>query len=351
MKTLDSLIQLFNDHGYLAYGVGGCVRDYLLNREIHDYDLATDATPDQMLVLFDGYLTTTMGKQYGTIGVYYQDQWFECTTFRKDIDSLDYRHPQAVSFNASLKEDVLRRDFTINALAYYQGDIIDYVNGQEDLQNKLIRSVGSPSLRFQEDALRLLRALRFASELGFRIEQSTLEAIDKHLDLLTHISKERITQELKRLVMGPYVNDGYFYLLERILNTKVNPIGNEKYFVSRLLRLAPDIDYKSLKLSKTHIKQIELIREYKDRNINLSKLVNNHGYENVLVLADYKNESVENITVKDLKITGHHLIDLNIEEKKRASLLNKLLEDVIDGKVNNDLSSLLKRLDELDDFR
>lgn len=345
MKRLTNLIDLFNQHGYQAYGVGGCVRDYLMNRTIHDFDVATDATPDQMLEMFKGYKTRSIGHRYGTIGVYFEKNWYECTTFRSEESTLDFRHPKHVKFEASLKTDVLRRDFTMNALAYDKGNIIDYVNGQKDIESKTIRAVGDPSERFKQDALRILRALRFVSELGFSIEDKTYQSMIEAQDLLMHISKERITQELERLVMGEYLNhsiDKYADLLSSILGSSINTVFDQRTFIGRLMKMAPDFNYQEFKLSNTHNLQILLINKYKDNNINLSKLVDRYGFKTVEVLADYKQEQFQNITIKDLKISGSDLIRLGVLQKKRGTLLRKLLDDVIDEKVNNEHESLIE---------
>lgn len=353
MKKLDNLLRFFNEHGYQAYGVGGCVRDLLLNREINDFDVATNATPDQMLIIFDGYPINTIGQRFGTIGVLFENTWFECTTFRTESETADYRHPEIINFNTNFESDVQRRDFTINALGYYQEKIIDYVNGLEDLNHQLIRAVGDPNLRFQEDALRMLRALRFVSEIGFTIEQQTFVALNDNIKLLEKISKERILQELKKLVNGEYLNfliTEYGNLLVKIFKSDTNQVSHQKYFVSRLMTIMPNISYKDLKLSRNEIKQIELIEKYKSININLTKLVNEYGYQNVIVLADYKNELIENITIKNLSISGYDLIQLGIEKEKRASLLKQLLMDVLDHKVENKRESLIERLNDLNDI-
>lgn len=177
MKKLDQLISFFNDHGYQAYGVGGCVRNYLLGLKIHDFDVATDATPLEMLSLFKDFKTSTVGQKYGTIGVYFDGLFFECTTYRSDSLKSDFRRPETVTYESSLYKDLKRRDFTMNGLAYKQGELIDVVNGESDINHRLIRAVGNPKVRFMEDALRMLRALRFVSELGFEIERETLLAM------------------------------------------------------------------------------------------------------------------------------------------------------------------------------
>ena len=144
-------------HGYEAYLVGGFVRDFLLGRETHDIDCATNALPHEIEAIFSSYKQSHIGKDHGTIGVKINGDWIEITTYRLDQETKDHRRPQSVIFTPSLKEDVVRRDFTINALAIgSSGEMIDFVNGQKDLESKIIRCVGDPELRFYEDALRIL---------------------------------------------------------------------------------------------------------------------------------------------------------------------------------------------------
>ncbi|HET7615418.1 MAG TPA: CCA tRNA nucleotidyltransferase, partial [Bacillales bacterium] len=160
------------ENGYEAYIVGGAVRDHLIGRRVKDIDIATSATPDKVDGLFDK--TIPVGVEHGTVVVRFRHQSFEVTTFRKESDYKDHRRPSAVSFVSSLHEDLQRRDFTINAMALSrEGELIDPCDGRSDLQRKLIRTVGTAKERFEEDPLRMMRAVRFASELDFRIEAET----------------------------------------------------------------------------------------------------------------------------------------------------------------------------------
>ena len=162
------LLEQLEHHGYQAYYVGGCVRDYLMERPIHDIDITTSATPDEVEALFDK--TIPVGKEHGTINVVYQGENYEITTFRAEAEYTDHRRPSEVYFVRELYEDVKRRDFTMNALAMdtdYQ--LHDYFNGRADIQHKLIRTVGEAQERFDEDALRILRGLRFQAQLGLSL--------------------------------------------------------------------------------------------------------------------------------------------------------------------------------------
>ncbi|MBL7114309.1 MAG: CCA tRNA nucleotidyltransferase [Kiritimatiellae bacterium] len=186
-----------HQNGFTALWAGGCVRDLLLNRPPIDYDIATNAHPETVLKLFKGSLAT--GKSFGVVRVPIDEHWFEVATFRKDHDYQDGRHPERVTFTDA-RHDAERRDFTINAMFFdpHTSEIIDYVQGMQDLKDKIIRCVGDPATRFAEDHLRLLRAPRFASTLNFEIEPLTAQAIRNDADNIERISVERIRTELTR---------------------------------------------------------------------------------------------------------------------------------------------------------
>lgn len=191
--------------GYPAYLVGGSVRDALMGRPIHDLDVTTAAQPHQVKDVFPQLRALDTGLQHGTITLLTQTGAVEVTTFRSEQGYSDHRHPSGVTFTASLEEDLSRRDFTMNALALGLDGLHDPFHGAADIAHNLIRCVGDPETRFTEDALRMLRGLRFASTLGFSIEAETAAAIHRCAPLLTHISTERITSELVRLLCGAHV--------------------------------------------------------------------------------------------------------------------------------------------------
>jgi len=199
-KNIARFATHFFQNGYSLYIVGGAVRDWALSRKVTDYDFATDATPQQVSALFSHVIPT--GIDHGTVTVLYGNESYEVTTFRVDDEYLDSRHPNQVSFVSTIEEDLKRRDFTINALAIdiQSNRLIDYHHGVEDLQGKIIRAIGDPEKRFEEDALRMLRAIRFSSSLEFTIEENTKRAIGKLHHLLTHVSGERIHIELFKIL-------------------------------------------------------------------------------------------------------------------------------------------------------
>lgn len=199
VKIIDNLER----SGHEAYGVGGCIRDCLMGKEPQDWDICTSALPEEVMELFESFNLVKAGLKHGTVGVVMDGEIFEITTYRVDGEYEDCRRPKEVTFTPSLREDLARRDFTINAMAYNprQG-LIDYCGGIQDLKNRRLRCVGDPKKRFSEDALRIFRALRFASVLGFDIEKGTERGMFECRDRLNNIAKERINGEFSKLILG-----------------------------------------------------------------------------------------------------------------------------------------------------
>ena len=206
--TLDpgaaALLDALHAAGYAAYAVGGCVRDSLLGRTAHDWDLCTSALPQQVMELFGTEQCIPTGLQHGTVTIKYGGQLYETTTFRTEGSYTDGRHPDAVQFVPDVREDLARRDFTINAMAYNAAEgLVDPFGGQADLQNGLLRAVGEPQQRFTEDALRILRLYRFAARFGFALDAATARAARQLAPHLDCISAERIQEELAKLLAAP----------------------------------------------------------------------------------------------------------------------------------------------------
>jgi len=219
------ILEKFEKAKFEIYIVGGSVRDLLLDREIIDWDFTTNATPNQILEIFPkGFYDN----KFGTVGISHPSspEPYEITTFRKEIGYTDRRHPDKVIWGKSLKEDLARRDFTINAMAL-QGktpsELIDPFNGQKDLKAKIIRAVGDPNKRFSEDALRMMRAIRLATELGFTIEQKTFQAIQDNATLINQIAKERVKDELFKILKSDFPADGFTLLLSSGLLEQIMP--------------------------------------------------------------------------------------------------------------------------------
>ena len=198
---LKFILNRFASSGYEAFLVGGCVRDALMGLTPHDYDITTNARPDQVHSLFNDCRIIDTGIKHGTVTLLLNGEPYEITTYRRETEYDDHRHPNSVTYSDSLYEDLVRRDFTINAFAYNpEKGLIDYFNGIDDLDNKVLRCVGAPEERFDEDALRILRALRFASRFHLAIESRTEAALFSRKDLLKYISVERITSEFNEII-------------------------------------------------------------------------------------------------------------------------------------------------------
>lgn len=229
------VLERIQSYHHDAYFVGGCVRDLLLDRPIGDIDIATSATPEQIMTIFDKVIP--IGTDFGTVIVRHQHQSFEVTTFRLDGDYSDQRHPDSVKFVHSIDLDLERRDFTINALAMDKdGEVIDLFSGKKDLKNKKIKAVGNGYDRFVEDPLRIIRALRFSSQLGFTIEEKTFA----HMKLVTKqietIAIERIANEITKLFAGDYVDFSLNYLIETKVYNYLPIMVESPYIVSKIPR-------------------------------------------------------------------------------------------------------------------
>lgn len=218
-------------HGYEAYIVGGSLRDMILERAPSDFDVTTSALPEQTLSVFSDMKTIPTGLQHGTVTVLSEGNPIEVTTFRTDGEYLDSRHPESVSFTRNIEEDLARRDFTVNAIAYNEErGIIDPFGGANDIKNKLLRAVGDPDERMREDALRIMRGLRFSAQLGFSIEENTLLALERKKDGLANVSRERIGVEMAKLVTAPYPEDALRIMIKAGISEHVlgNYIPSEK---------------------------------------------------------------------------------------------------------------------------
>ena len=202
-KPVEKALQMLYNANMEAYAVGGCVRDSLLGKTPNDWDITTSATPKEVEQVFEGYRVLETGIKHGTVTVLLDGTPLEITTFRVDGQYLDARHPESVSFSRNLLDDVTRRDFTVNTLCWNpQTGVVDLCGGIADLQKGILRAVGEPDRRFQEDALRILRGLRFSATLGFKIEAETAKSILRNRQLLTAVSAERIQEEFTKLLLG-----------------------------------------------------------------------------------------------------------------------------------------------------
>ncbi|MFA7435589.1 MAG: CCA tRNA nucleotidyltransferase [Bacilli bacterium] len=382
-------INLLERNGYEAYVVGGAVRDYLMGMTPHDFDLSTNATPIDVKKVFKSYFVIDTGIKHGTVSVMIDKHLLEITTYRFEEEYTDYRRPNEVHFIKNIKEDLIRRDFTINAICFNK-DILDLVGGINDLNLKLIRAIGDPIKRFTEDPLRILRALRFASVLDFKIEENTKTAIIKNFSLLEKVSKERINSEFSKILLGKNSKNillEYKTLLEEyVLRTNINETNIiastylENDLILRLACLFIDFDYKeieekllALKYPKKHIKKIVLIIENYNLDLNIDKLgimkiLKKVDYDiiGLIIKIKYAYLKVENqnsnildsyayiykslkskyLKLKDLKINGKDLIEIGFKEGIEIKyVLEKLLDECISG-LENEYEVLIKKAEE-----
>lgn len=221
------ILKILQDKGHNAYIVGGAVRDYTLGKVTEDIDITTSATPEEVSALFRK--TIPVGLSHGTVVVRHCHHSYEITTFRKESDYKDHRRPSYVAFVSSLHEDLGRRDFTINAMAMsLHGDIIDPFDGRNDIEHGVLRTVGQAQERFQEDPLRMMRAIRFTSQLSFGIEKNTLQALNQWADDLSHISVERIRDEFEKLLMGDDIRRALLILVNTGLYAYLPGLSDKK---------------------------------------------------------------------------------------------------------------------------
>lgn len=368
-----------------SYVVGGCIRDALLGRTPNDWDVTTNCPAESILEIFtaeDGFEAYPTGLAHGTVTVVRDHNPVEVTTFRSETAYVDHRHPMVVHFHDTVDCDLARRDFTVNAMAYSPSEgLIDLHGGMSDLENRLLRCVGEPEIRFNEDALRILRALRFASVLDFEIEEQTANAALKLRGLLIHISRERITAELEKLLCGkaapriirrfhPIIEDLFPALpADAVVSSAkyIQSLGNAP-FALKLAALLSDIDliringgFMNLRLdSKTRKHTENLLRHLHtalDTPADIKRLCRDIGadaVEDIIRLGIARSErdpsvldalagvldSGECYTVGMLKISGGELLSMGAVPREIGGMLEALLEGVIDGRLPNDRESL-----------
>lgn len=283
-KEPSEILERLSAKGYSAYAVGGCVRDTLLGILPHDWDITTSALPEEILAVFSDEHTIPTGLKHGTVTVMKNHMPFEVTTFRIDGAYSDSRHPESVTFSDRISDDLSRRDFTINALAWNrENGIVDCFSGIEDLEKGLIRAVGTPEKRFEEDALRILRGYRFASQLGFEIEENTRKALISESPRLKNISRERVSAEFCRLI----TSKGAIRVLEMLESDGILPyiLSGEPYHLPprdvlcRLDTLPGELEDRLALLLRGN--EPEAVREWL-RSLRLS----NKQYGDIVTLAD-----------------------------------------------------------------
>lgn len=388
-SSVEYVLSKLKENGYQAYVVGGAVRDFLMGKTPHDYDLTSDALPSQISDVFKDFYQEHSGEKHGTIRVIIDHKPIEITTFRCDEGYTDYRRPDNVEFVKDVYIDSKRRDFSVNAFYYSEGHIYDFHEGLEDLNNKVIKTIGNPSARFHEDALRILRAIRFSAKLGYEIESKTKTALLDCKEELNLIAKERILIELKEIssTSNFFRNIKEYFPIFKLIIPCLDKIGNSiddiynfdtksygDYIASLSAlfslreinndfmpwRLFIKMDNESINAIKTLIKlkDINFNNSFDDDYINglilLSKPVDINVFKNYLInlynLKRFKNDDIDSIlnrvdilsegdtpySLKDLEIDGNDLLKLGIEKNQYfKEILNEVLLRCNQGDLNN----------------
>lgn len=388
-SSVEYVLSKLKENGYQAYVVGGAVRDFLMGKTPHDYDLTSDALPSQISDVFKDFYQEHSGEKYGTIRVIIDHKPIEITTFRCDEGYTDYRRPDNVEFVKDVYIDSKRRDFSINAFYYSEGHIYDFHEGLEDLNNKVIKTIGNPSTRFHEDALRILRAIRFSAKLGYEIESKTKTALLDCKEELNLIAKERILIELKEIssTSNFFRNIKEYFPIFKLIIPCLDKIGNSiddiynfdtKSYGDYIASLSALFSLREInndfmpwrlfiKMDNESINAIKTLIKLKDINFNnffdddyinglilLSKPVDINVFKNYLInlynLKRFKNDDIDSIlnrvdilskgntpySLKDLEIDGNDLLKLGIEKNQYfKEILNEVLLRCNQGNLNN----------------
>ena len=387
-ENVNYIISRLREYGYRADVVGGPVRDFLLGKVPSDYDLTTDATPDKVKAIFNSHRTVDVGIQHGTVALILDGEQYEITTYRVDGEYTDSRHPDSVAFTVDIAEDLRRRDFTMNAIAYNPTDgITDPYGGEEDVRARLIRAVGDPVTRFTEDALRILRGARFASVLGFTVDEETADAMLMLAPRLSSVSAERIYVEWEKLTAGDFAYGAIekFLSVIRVFLPELSDLKmppEERFsaaaaearrlalFLSSGLDDASESFYLAMRRLKAKNAVAELgrdaLRVLCDGGFDFSTVgheLKKYGLEAVR-LASATAEIVRNISapsqaidgylesgrpyeISGLKIGGKELLSLGYSGRSVGVILRHLLDKVIDGELENDKRALIEAVDSM----
>lgn len=376
-ENVIKIAEILKKHGYKSYAVGGCIRDALMSREPNDWDMNTDCSPEKMLEIFEseGIRTIPTGLKHGTVSILLDGEIYECTTFRIDGDYTDSRHPNSVTFASDVAEDLRRRDFTVNAMAgdpLTEGEIVDVFGGREDIEAKIIRAVGDAETRFTEDALRILRAIRFATVLNFEIDCDTRSAAIALGSRLKDISAERKSVELQKILLSKHADRGISLLLETDLAKYIHPdISRPRvalstlpsHFSARLAAIFASVPNLScMKLSGEVTKQtktlcddefyLEATNKFAKNGAKARYMLSKYGEiapDAALLRGDGElaeaivNESKKSpaIAIRDLAVNGNDLISVGIEQRRLGEILSQLLLSVIEAPSLNEKDTLI----------
>ena len=369
-------LNTLENNGFEAYCVGGAVRDHLMGKIPFDYDITTNATPNEITSLFPKTVPT--GIKHGTVTVVTDSGNVEITTYRSDGLYSNNRSPECVTFEKNVESDLSRRDFTMNAICYNpKSGIYDPLNGVADINNKIIRAIGNPKKRFREDALRIIRAFRFAAQLNFRIEQQTLTEAIELLELLQNISVERIYTDLCRILISPhpenakelFYNNGLKYLgftiddfsselnkIPNILSLRIAYLALQNNFDASIVLKNLKADNKTIADTVSFYNLIQL--SLPDDKVKIKKILSEFGVEKFQKYIEmYRNfgcdtifaestlisilNSKEPYALKMLNISGNDIKPLVSDGKEIGNILNKLLFHVIENPNDNNLETLL----------
>lgn len=381
---INNIITSLNLRGHSVYMVGGCVRDALLGREAYDFDITTSASPKQIKEALCRFKTIDTGIKHGTVTVVTDEGSAEITTYRIDGKYTDNRRPENVVFTNSLKEDLSRRDFTINAFAYNDTDgLIDLFGGVDDLKNGIIRAIGDAKIRFGEDSLRILRGVRFCAQLGFNVEENTSRAMLEMCSLLKNISRERVKSEIEKTLVSPYAENS-LKSFKSIISTALG-INEELINYKGISSVSPENDlrfafllYKasnaseimhSLKCESVLQKSVALLCEniyfQPESEYELKKYISKHSIDHTKKLCDLKlaanirdaeefrkllygiDFTKSCFSVKELNISGDDLIDLGYNGTSIGEILSELLDMVMRNEIKNERSALISQASKL----
>ena len=343
------VLKILNNHNYDAYIVGGFVRDYLLNIESGDIDLTSSATPEEVEKLFKIVPT---GIKYGTVLIMYNGYTFEHTTFRFDGSYNDSRHPNSIMYSKNITDDIKRRDFTINSILMDKDKkIIDYLDGKADLDKKVIKTIDNPNDRFNEDALRMLRAISFVSKLGFDIESDTLKSMKENKDLLKNVSVERIRIEFDKISNGKYRSKAWKLFYELGYNKLFHNMPSVKNYDKSFIDIVLDSLVENEEISDFWQFSKNDISNLKKASIMIKKGFSDYdlfinGFKASKYTLDYlkidisRYENLKIKTLKDLNINGNDISF--IIKNKRNDCLNYLAKLVLEEKVENSFDELIK---------
>ncbi len=376
-QNIQKVLEALEKNGFEAYIVGGCVRDMLLGKTPFDFDVTTSAKPEEVMSVFEKTVPT--GIKHGTVTVIVEGEPVEVTTFRTESGYSDNRHPESVEFVTSLAEDLSRRDFTVNAIAYNQtSGIIDCFGSMRDLESKILRAVGAPTKRFSEDALRILRLFRFASTLGFTPEERTLDAALKAATNLKDISRERIAAELKKAVCGknskafaPLINSGGLSFLGiekcpdflKLQRASENP--RLSFFLFLYLTecdvMAVLDQLKESNQTKKYCKNLKLMLESKTPEtkadlkqllanfpkddicdfLKLKEILDSDNYSHLINLIDEIIKNGEPYLISHLAVNGEMLKEIGITDVKIGETLKRLHRHILINPSDNTKEKLL----------